>query len=726
MSTAYAEFITSKAYRPPVSGVEPSDLHESLYGFQRDIVAWAVRRGRAAVFSDCGTGKTRMQIEWARQIGGPVLILAPLSVAEQTIAEGAAMGEEISHHVYGPNITITNYERLHQYDPEDFHGIVLDESSILKSVDGKIRTKLIQDWTAVPYRLCCTATPAPNDIAELANHAEFLGVMSRAEMLATFFVHDERDWRLKGHAEDKFWEWMALWSVYVRKPSDLGYSDEGYELPPLTIRERTVAVEHVPDGELFPALAGGIQGRTLARRQSIDERVAAIVDEVRQTTDQWVLWCGLNDEQDAVVHALREAGVSVVSIAGKDRDEDKVARERSWRNGDVQVLASKVAIFGWGMNWQVCHRIGFVGLGDSYEAYYQAIRRCWRFGQKSPVDVVIVTSEAEGQIVQNVRRKEADAERTAARVVEKMRDYERAAVAGLTRDTNEYREDEKSGDGWRMLLGDSCERLKEIEDQSVGLSVFSPPFASLYTYSASDRDLGNSRTYDEFFGHFGYIITELLRVTKPGRRACVHVQQVTTTKVTHGVIGWRDFRADTVRAFIAKGWVYDGEVVIDKDPQAQAIRTKSKSLMFATLDRDSSWLRPAMADYILCFRAAGENETPIHPDVSREEWIQWARPIWYGIRESETLQASSARSDKDEKHIAPLQLETIERCVRLWSNKGDLVLSPFAGIGSEGYVSLQHDRRFIGIELKPEYWEQACRNLAVAKSQGDLFAEVAS
>jgi DNA modification methylase len=264
--------------------------------------------------------------------------------------------------------------------------------------------------------------------------------------------------------------------------------------------------------------------------------------------------------------------------------------------------------------------------------------------------------------------------------------------------------------------------LKEIADGTVGFSVFSPPFASLYTYSASDRDLGNSRNYEQFFEHFGYIITELLRVSMPGRRCAVHVQQVTTTKATHGVIGWRDFRADTVKAFTAQGWVYDGEVVIDKDPQAQAIRTKSKALMFVQKERDSAWLRPAMADYIVLFRHPGDNPQPIHGDVSNEDWILWARPIWYGIRETETLQAAAARTDKDEKHIAPLQLETVERCVRLWSNRGDLVCSPFAGIGTEGYVALQQGRRFVGIELKRAYWEQARINLSTALAQQELFA----
>lgn len=723
IATSYSDFLATKEPVTPSSGIDTDGLHGSLYDFQSAVTRWAVRRGRAAIFADCGLGKTRMQLEWMRTIGGPALIVAPLGVTEQTIEEARVLGIDLSHGGTGAHFEITNYERLHRFNPADYRAVVLDESSILKSIDGKTRTKLIREWSVIPFRLCCSATPAPNDIAELANHAEFLGMMTRPEMLATFFVHDERTWRLKGHAEQRFWEWMASWAVYVRAPSDLGFSDEKFTLPPLEIRETCVPVELHPDrGVLFPGLMSGITGRTLARRQSLDGRVLAGVREIADSTEQWIVWTGLNAEASALVAALTAAGVSAANVEGADAEEHKIARERAWRKGEIRVLVSKPSIFGFGMNWQHCHRVMFLGLGDSYEQYYQAIRRCWRFGQTEPVDVLIVVSDAESQVVANVRRKEQEATMTADRVIASMGDIERAEVLGQTRHRAEYETEDADGSGWNLMLGDSSERLKEIATASVGLSVFSPPFASLYSYSASDRDLGNSRNYDEFFEHFRYIIDEIRRVTMPGRRCCVHVQQVTTTKATHGVIGWRDFRADTVRNFVERGWIYDGEVCIDKDPQAQAIRTKSKALMFVQKNRDSSWSRPAMADYICLFRAPGENPVEIKTDVTNEEWILWARPIWYGIRETETLNAHVAREEKDEKHIAPLQLETVERCVRLWSNPGDLVLSPFAGIGTEGYVSLQHDRRFIGIELKRAYWEQARRNLLQARSQGDLFA----
>jgi len=726
---SYEDFLKSKLSKVEKLGRDPMLVHPMLYPFQSDIVNWAVRLGRAAVFADCGMGKTLIQLEWARNFAERVLIVAPIAVAEQTVREGLKIDLKVTR-VYessdcvGDGIWITNYERIHKFVGMPLDAIVLDESSILKSVDGKTRTMLLNDFSDVPYRLCCTATPAPNDITELANHAEFLGVMSRVEMLATWFVHDESHgagWRLKGWAADAMFAWMAEWSVFVRKPSDLGYEDGLFELPELKIVDEMVECEYVPDGMLFAATIGGIGTRAKVRRSTMEARIERAQTVIASKPgEQWLIWCGLNDESAAIAKAL---GASAVEVCGADSEEHKIERERKWRMGEVQIMVSKPSIFGFGLNFQHCHNMMFLGIGDSYEQYYQAIRRCWRFGQKEAVDVRIVVSDVEGQISNNVKRKEHEANRMSDAVVSAMKAKQMEVVRGISVMKSEYQTDDRDGGNWKMMLGDCCERIKEIPDASMGLSVFSPPFASLYTYSAMDRDMGNSKDYSEFFIHFDYLIPELMRVTMPGRRCAVHVQQVAMKKSVDGVIGWKDFRADTVAAFVKNGWVYDGEVVIDKDPQAQAIRTKSKQLMFVQKNRDAAWLRPAMADYILCFRHPKENEEPVKPgdDVSNEDWILWARPIWYGIRESETLQASEARNEKDEKHICPLQLGTIERCVRLWSNVGDTVFSPFAGIGSEGYVALKHNRKFVGIELKPGYFNVACKNLNSALAQHDLF-----
>lgn len=283
-----------------------------------------------------------------------------------------------------------------------------------------------------------------------------------------------------------------------------------------------------------------------------------------------------------------------------------------------------------------------------------------------------------------------------------------------------YVTDEASGETWRLMLGDSCERLAELPADSVDLSVYSPPFSSLYTYSPSERDLGNSANDDEFFQHYTFILREVLRVTKPGRNSCVHVQQVTMSKATYGYVGMADFRGKVIQAHVDAGWIFYGEVTVDKDPQAQAIRTKAHCLMFQTLRRDSAANRPALADYLLVFKKPGDNEIPVSPDVTNEEWIEWAHPVWWGIRESDTLQYQSAKDNDDDRHICPLQLGFIRRCVRLWSNPGETVLSPFAGIGSEGHVSILAGRKFIGCELKPSYWSTAVKNLEAAQATADL------
>lgn len=298
--------------------------------------------------------------------------------------------------------------------------------------------------------------------------------------------------------------------------------------------------------------------------------------------------------------------------------------------------------------------------------------------------------------------------------------------------SDDYITDEAVGEGWTLMLGDSCERLAEVADDSVHLSVYSPPFASLFTYSPSPRDLGNSVSRAEFLTHFGYVIRENLRVTVPGRIAAVHVQQLTTSKAIHGHMGVTDFRGEVIKAYVDNGWIYNGEVCIMKDPQAQAIRTKAHALMFVTKNRDSAGTRPALADYVLIFKKPGDNPIPVKTDVTNDEWIQWAAPIWVDagtgegehlcpgwldIRETNTLNERVARDDADERHICPLQLDLIERCVRLWTNPGELVLSPFAGIGSEGYVAIRKGRRFIGCELKPSYWRTAVDNLTIAERE---------
>ncbi len=718
--TDYNDFLATKHLVVDDSGmvVARNDINPTLFKYQRDLTVWALAKGTAAIFADTGLGKTFMQLEWARLLNKPVLIVAPLAVAHQTIDEAAKLGIDVQycrhqHEVTGP-ITITNYEMVHEFDPAQFAGVVLDESSILKNYTGKVRNQLVEQFADTDYKLCCTATPAPNDIAEIANHAEFLGIMSRVEMLAAFFVHDDKGWRLKGHAIKPFYQWMASWGMAVKRPSDLGYSDDGFELPPLTVESEIVESPWIPDGQLFASHLKGITERASVRKATLAERSQAAADLINQSPDPWIAWVGLNDESDALAALIPDA----VVVEGSQTPETKAERLHQFVDGTHRVLITKPTIAGFGMNFQHCSNMVFVGLSDSYEQYYQAIRRCWRFGQRNPVTAHVVISEPEQHIYANVLAKEREAETMTAELIANVAQYEQAELKHA-RSEFMYYTAETTGDGWMLKLGDSCERLAEIADDSIGLSVFSPPFESLYTYSPTERDLGNSASSGEFWTHFSWISEQLLRVLMPGRLAAIHVQQLPTTKTVEGFIGLRDFRGATIQHFIDQGFIYHGEVTIDKDPQAQAIRTKAKSLMFVQLEKDSSWMRPAFGDYIILMRKPGDNPEPIDTDVSREEWIQWARPIWYGIRESDTLNVAEARSADDERHIAPLQLGTIERCVRLWSNKNDLVLSPFAGIGSEGYEAIKHGRRFVGIELKPEYYDVAIKNLFKAQQERD-------
>lgn len=433
----YRDFLATKAVVVRSSGraVDPSDIHPSLFGFQRDLVRWSLRKGRAALFADTGLGKTRMQLEWCRLTGQRALILAPLAVVRQTVAEGAAIGIEVtaarSQEQAAPTgITITNYEMLGHFDPAAFGAVALDESSILKNFEGKVRAQLIAAFKDTPYRLACTATPAPNDIAELANHAEFLGVMKREEMLAAFFVHDDQGWRLKGHAREPFYRWLASWGMSLKRPSDLGYSDDGYALPPLEITASLVPTTFTRPGELFATTLKGIGDRAAVRRETLTERVNTAADIINAEPDEpWIAWVGLNDEGSEL--AARIPGA--VLVEGNDTPEHKADAIESFVRGDCRVIVSKVSIFGFGLNLQRCARMVFVGLSDSYEAYYQAIRRCWRFGQERPVHAYIVLTEPEEAIYANVCRKQREAEATAAELVKHVAAFERAEIGNVGR-----------------------------------------------------------------------------------------------------------------------------------------------------------------------------------------------------------------------------------------------------------------------------------------------------
>ena len=729
----YESFIAAKAITDPATGLNViPPLNPMLFPFQQDMVKWALARGRAAIFADCGMGKTLMQLEWAQHIPGEVLILAPLAVSAQTVREGEKFGVKVgyarSDEQIKERITITNYEMLPHFNVDRFTGVVLDESSILKSYDGKTRTAIVNGFSQTPFRLACTATPAPNDYMELGNHSQFLGVMSYTEMLSMFFVHDggeTQKWRLKGHAESEYWKWLCSWAVMIRKPSDLGYEDGDFKLPEMIMHDVTVKIDEPSNGWLFALQAETLQERIAARRDSIAERVAHCAAIANATTKPFLVWCNLNSESDALVRAIPGA----VEVKGSDSAESKEKNLLAFSRGELRVMVTKPSIAGHGLNWQHCADMAFVGLSDSYEQFYQAVRRCWRFGQKQSVNVHVICAETEGAVVQNIKRKEREALAMAANMVEHMQDLNKAALHGATKRIKiDYVRNIKRGDGWALHLADCVDLANEQPDSSIDYSVYSPPFASLYTYSNSDRDMGNCANEKTFMESYRFIVNELFRMTKAGRLTSFHCMNMPTLKVRDGMIGLKDFRGELIRMHIEAGWIYHSEVCIWKDPVIAMQRTKALGLLYKQIKKDSCMSRMGIPDYVVTMRKPGENiERVTHTpdDLPVSEWQKIASPIWSDINPSDTLQFRSIREHNDERHICPLQLGVIRRCLRLWSNPDDLVFSPFAGIGSEGYVALQLGRKFLGAELKESYWRQACLNLdSVKKDQPTLFSDV--
>jgi len=730
-SLNYQEFLTEKTIAPIISGHDDDNLNINLFDFQRVIVKWALRRGRAAIFADTGLGKTLMQTSWAdsvvRHTGGMVMIVAPLCVAHQTVEEADKFGIKVNYcrtsDGLQDGINITNYEMLDHFDMDDFAGIVLDESSIIKNRDGKTRNALIESCRNVKYKLSCTATPSPNDFMELGNQAEWLGIVTMVEMLAMFFINDAGDtgtWILKGHGKVKFWEWLATWAIVIKNPDDLGFDGSKYILPELKITSHIVESK-TTDG-LFAEIATGLMERNAARKESIDDRVAKCAEIVNASPDQWVIWCNRNEESEKLAQMITGSK----AVAGSNTIDYKEKTIDDFTHGRLRVLITKPSICGYGMNWQHCRNTAFVGLSDSWESYYQAIRRFWRFGQTEIVNCHVISAESEGAVVENIRRKELQNQTMSQEMVIHMSEYVKSEMFGIEQQKADYERRVFEGDGYTLHNADCIDLAREIESDSVGFTIYSPPFASLFTYSNSDRDMGNSKGEGEFFQHFSYLVDELLRITMPGRLMAVHCMQLTTSKTNDGFIGIRDFRGDLIRMFVDKGWIYHSEVCIWKDPVVAMQRTKALGLLHKTIKKDSSMSRQGLADYLIVFRKPGQNVVPIShtPDqFPVDMWQRYASPVWFDINQTRTLNYREARHEDDVKHICPLQLDVIERALELWSAPDDLVFSPFLGVGSEGYCSVKMGRRFIGSELKPTYFDQAVKNLADAKRETmDLFA----
>lgn len=786
-----------------------------LFDYQAWIVRRAVERERFAIFAGTGQGKTAMQLDWARLViertGGRVLILAPLNVVRQTIGECRRFyGEtlpifDLSKRAdlaawldNGHGIGITNYEKFDGSDPGDDNengevinlkyahgdtlpvaGVILDESSMLKSF-GSRKFAVVRAFDGIRYKLCCSATPAPNQRTEFAQHALFLGyVRSTTEYLTAYFVSRDGDWEFKPHAFDAWVANLTSWSVFLTDPAMWGFEDS-FALPelvelfprvPLTEPQNEAARRFESgDPSLFGATPGGITSRTkmmqiahgfeldagqiIARYPTLkpDWIAAKAADHAGE---QIIIWVTFDEEGDQLAGMIPDS----LHLSGRTSRTVRDATIEAFRQGEgPRVLILKPAMFGFGVNLQACHVQIFSTITDSFERYYQCVRRSLRYGQEHPVTVYVPLTQLDEAICQNTMNKQStfveDARRLEAAVVARLRPADTSEV----RNVNIHPDTEigrATGDRWTLIHGDCVAHLGHMANlppsqrEQFAMSVFSPPFAALYAYSKALGDMGNVRADAEFRLQWRWFAEALLPLMMPGRVVAIHAKEIIRFANTHGYRHCYDFPSDLRDGFVAAGFRYQRRITIRKNPQLEATRNKETSLLHVTALRDAAQSFPQAGEYLMIFTAPGENPVPIRHE--RAEWTFehhtavmntiWPEPdqasadevelwrqeaflaadgrgsVWDGIRETDVLTARTAKDSPDEKHVCPLQLGLIDRAVRLWSNPGELILSPFAGIGSEGWSSLLAGRRFYGIELKESYWRQAAKNLAAAEAQ---------
>ena len=715
--TDYEIFLESKQKSHVQSGFDATDLNKHLFPFQSFIVQRALKAGKYAIFADCGLGKTLMQLEWANKVNlhtnKPVLILAPLAVAGQTVREGAKFHIDVCRYD-GSNapIQITNYEQLENIDTSIFSGIVLDESSILKNFEGATKKLILDLFASTPYKLACTATPSPNDPMELGNHSEFLDVMSRNEMLAMYFVHDGGEtakWRLKGHATKLFYQFIGTWAIMLNKPDDIGFEMTGYNLPSLNLIEKQITTPKRDNGSLFNDAIISATNFNAELRLTKKERLDEVVRIVNSRPDEnFIIWIKQNEEGEMLKKLLPDA----VEVKGADSNEWKEKHLLGFANNDFRILISKTKIASFGMNYQNCRNQIFASLDFSFEGLYQAIRRSYRFGQKNEVNIYLITTDTMSNVRQSIDNKQKQFEI----MQDEMSKAINANLNNKLMQSANYDTEEEKNDWYHIKRGDCVQLISELENESIGLSVFSPPFAELYTYSSHLEDMGNSKDYNEFLKQFSSLIKELHRVMMQGRNVAVHCMDLPVQKGKHGFIGVRDFSGLLLRAFEDAGFVYASRVTIWKDPVVEMQRTKTLGLLHKQVKKDSTMSRVGIPDYVMIFRKDGERSNPVtNTDIPVDLWQKYASPVWMDINYGNTLQGfRNGRDENDEKHICPLQLDTIERLIHLYSNKGDTIFTPFMGIGSEVYQAVKMERKGIGFELKESYFDLAVKNLRSA------------
>lgn len=721
----YLEFLEKKKVTVKKSGfeIDESDLNQSLFDFQRFCVRKMLLNGKGAIFAGCGNGKTLMQLEWAQKVAEheqrPVLILCPLSVSSQTIAEGARFGYTVKRYREmddATQIAISNYEQIDNIDVDKFVGIVLDESSILKNFTGHYKRLLIESFKKTPYKLCCSATPSPNDLNEIGNHSEFLDVLDAQDMRSKWFVRDEgmNNYRLKGHAKADFYGWIASWAFMFENPADIGFVETGklFKLPRLNYYEHTVEV--APEqGALFASGSVNATNFNQALRKTMTERLELAAKLARETDGQVLIWVKQNAEGERLRKLLPEA----VEVKGSDSDDHKERTLLDFAAGKVRILISKAKICGYGMNFQSCGTQIFAAPDFSFEDFYQQVRRSYRFGRKDDVNIHLIVTDTMANTRDIVLKKQAAFEEMQKEINANINERHYGLL-------NEYEYREYKDDKVFLMHGDTTIEIKRIPDNSVDLIIYSPPFSSLFTYSNYIHDMGNNENHEDFFTQYAFLLKELYRILKPGRLMCVHTKDLGVYKNSSGYTGMYDFTGEHTRHVLDANFKLHSKITIWTDPVLEMQRTKTQRLLYKQVTSDSSKTGIGMAEYVTIFKKWEGDEKDWEPitnldkqNFPLETWQRWASPVWMDIRRTDVLTASEGTAMGDEKHICPLQLGVIERLIHLWSNEGEVVFTPFLGIGSEVYEAVKNNRRGIGCELKDSYFDVAVKNIKMAETK---------
>ena len=698
--------------------ITENQLNPKLYDFQKFIVSKCLEIGRAAVFADCGLGKTPIQLEWSYQVakktGKPVLILTPLAVRLQTMKQGEDIFNIECKKYDGSNfpIQISNYEQLENIDYKKFAGVVLDESSILKNYTGSTKKKLIEYFSKTKYKLCCTATPSPNDLNEIGNHSEFLNIMDANNMRMRWFVRDEgmNNYRLKGHSENDFYEWISSWAVCLRNPEDIGYDGSKFILPKLKLIEKKILI---PAKEESMKLFNDVTVNATSFNQELRITIIERLDEVKNIisknkNENFIVWVKQNVEADK----LKELIPDSVEVRGDESTEAKESKLIAFAENKYKVLITKSKIAQFGLNFQNCNNQIFASLDFSFEQLYQSIRRSYRFGQKKEVNIYIITTDTMENVISTIKVKQEN--------------YEKL-MSGICNSVNKqsyklkikYNMRKAETDSYTIINGDCVEEIKTVESDSVDFSVFSPPFSNLFIYSDNIRDMGNCSDHDEFYNQSKYLLKELYRIIRPGRLVAVHTKDLAVYKNSSGYSGLYNFTSKYHDLMESVGFKYHSKITIWIDPVLEMQRTKTQRLLYKQVTSDSSYSGIGMPEYVTIFRKWEGNEDEWKPitnldksNFNLDTWQKWASPVWFDISRTDVLNSyRDAKDYKDEKHIAPLQLEVIKRLIHLYTNENELVFSPFAGIGSEIYQAVKLNRKGLGIELKESYFDTMKKNL---------------